>query len=234
VDASPSELQESREIQLRLAKVRDMRISSSDKATNKDASTPFLFQKIRQPSQDYMAIPSTSSEKREYVPIALMSKDVIVNNAVLTIPESNLATFSILNSRIFNVWNSSVSGRLESRFRISAEITYNNFPFPLEIEKHREALNSNGQRIIEVRAQYGDSSLADLYDRTAMPPDLIKAHQANDKAVLAAYGLKTSVTDRDILKLLFAMYSALISEKAHLISDTPSLALDERMNSART
>jgi len=232
--ASPGDVKNSPVMRERVEKVRQMRLASSKAATRRDASTPTLFQEIRQPKSQYLAVPSVSSENRLYVPMALMSADVIVNNALLTISNANLTTFSLLQSRVFNLWNATVSGRLKSDFRISAEITYNNFPFPLEIEKHREALNSNGQRIIEVRAQYGDSSLADLYDRTAMPPDLIKAHQANDKAVLAAYGLKTSVTDRDILKLLFAMYSALISEKAHLISDTPSLALDERMNSART
>jgi hypothetical protein len=212
VDASPSDLQESSELQFRLAKVRDMRIASTDKATNKDASTPFLFQKIRQPSQDYMAIPSTSSEKREYVPIALMCKGVIVNNAVLTIPDSNLGTFSVLNSRIFNVWNSSVSGRLESRFRISAEITYNNFPFPESNELHLNSMEEAAELIIEARKKYPGESLASLYDPLSMPQILRSAHLKNDIAVAKAFGLKADCTDGQILTELFLRYAQLTGE----------------------
>ena len=190
-----------------------MRLASPKAMTQRDAATPTLFQEIRQPKTQYLAVPSVSSENRSYVPMGLMPPEVIVNNALLTISDANLTTFALLQSRVFTVWNATVSGRLESRFRISAEITYNNFPFPENLEKHRAGLDACGQKILDTRNRYEDASLAVLYDSKAMPPDLLKAHQANDKAVLAAYGLKATATDSEILTHLFDAYASLTEEK---------------------
>lgn len=210
--ANPADIKNSPLIRDRVEKVRQMRLASPKAMTQRDAATPTLFQEIRQPKTQYLAVPSVSSENRSYIPMGLMPPEVIVNNALLTISDANLTTFALLQSRVFTVWNATVSGRLESRFRISAEITYNNFPFPENLEKHRATLDATGQKIIEIRARYQDASLAVLYDNKAMPPDLLKAHQANDKAVLAAYGLKTTSTDAEILTHLFDAYAALTNE----------------------
>ncbi len=210
--ANPTDVKNSPVIRERVEQVKQMRLKSPKATTQRDAATPTLFQEIRQPKSQYLAVPSVSSENRTYVPMGLMPPEIIVNNALLTISNANLATFSLLQSRIFNVWNATVSGRLESRFRISAEITYNNFPFPADLEKHRQTLESCAQEIIATRDKYPSSSLADLYDAKSMPADLLKAHQANDKAVMTAYGLKPKATDSEILNLLFSSYAELTQE----------------------
>ena len=207
--ANPTDVKNSPVIRQRVESVRQMRLRSTKAMTQRDASTPSLFQEIRQPKSSYLAVPRVSSENRIYVPMSLLGQEVIANDALLTISNSDLTTFSLLQSRVFNVWNATVSGRLESRFRISAEITYNNFPFPGEVEKHRQTLESCGQEIIATRDKYPTSSLADLYDAKSMPADLLKAHQANDKAVMTAYGLKSKATDSEILNLLFSSYAEL-------------------------
>lgn len=209
VGASPQDITSSPELRERVEQVRQMREASSDKMTRADAATPTLFQKIRQPNTDYLAIPATSSENRNYVPMALLPSEVIVNNAVLTIPNADTAIFALLNSGVFNVWNRTVSGRLESRLRLSAEITYNTFPFPDLTPEQKDKLSATGQAILDARANYPTSSLADLYNPTATPPDLVKAHQANDKATLAVFGLKQSATDEQILAVLFREYTRL-------------------------
>ncbi len=210
--ADPSDIKNSVEIRTRVEKVREMRLESTKATTRKDAATPTLFQEIRQPNSEYLAVPSASSENRAYVPMALMPPDVIANNALLTIADANLTTFAILQSKVFALWNATVSGRLKSDFRISAEITYNNFPFPVFQEDKMNTLNQTAQKIIDIRASYANTSLAVLYDKQAMPPDLLKAHNLNDKAVVAAYGLKANSTDSDILSHLFETYASLTKE----------------------
>ena len=210
--ANPSDVKNSPVIKSRVENVRQMRLRSTKAMTIRDAQTPTLFQEIRQPKATYLAVPRVSSENRTYVPMALLDPDVIANDALLTISNSDITTFALLHSRVFNLWNASVSGRLKSDYRISAEITYNNFPFPPNIEKHRSTLANCGQQILDVRAKYKDATLADLYDKNSMPVDLMKAHQANDKAVLLAYDLKSTASDGDILKQLFSLYASLTEE----------------------
>ena len=209
-DASPSDIRQSKVITERASRVRSMRLGSPKSMTQRDAATPTLFQEIRQPKTSYLAVPRVSSERREYVPMALMPPEVIVNDALLTISNADLFTFALLNSKVFNLWNATVSGRLESRFRISAEITYNNFPFPEVAPGIRDSLFSTGQGILDARAKFPAESLASLYDPLSMPIGLRKAHDQNDKATLKAYGLPIFAEDSAILVELFRRYKKLI------------------------
>lgn len=211
VDAQPSEIRSSPELLRRIAAVREMREGSTKKKTREDASSSHLFQEIRQPLTTYLGVPRVSSETRRYVPMALISSDVIANDAVLTVSDATVYTFGMLHSSVFMAWNAAVSGRLESRFRISAEITYNNFPWP-DNPKNKDAIEAAAQVVLDVREKYPTSSLADLYDPRSMPKDLVDAHNALDRLVLSAYGLKGDATEADILANLFARYAELTAD----------------------
>lgn len=207
VDATPEDLRASRVLSKRVAKVREMRLASTDAQTKKDAVKPHEFQKIRQPKTDYLAVPLHSSEDRDYVPMAWFSADVITNNAVSVVGGADISLFGFLQSRPFNVWNKAVSGRLESRVRISNTITYNNFPFPdLDVAQH-DKIAAAARAVLNARDSYPNSSLADLYESTSMPTELSKAHAKLDAAVMSAYGLKSSATEAEILEVLFEMYA---------------------------
>ena len=218
MDASPDELRSSPELRRRIDAVREMRMMSRDKQTKKDAMTSSLFQMIRQPRSQYLAIPIHTSESRKYVPMALFGPETITNNAVLNVSNATLFTFGMLHSSVFMAWNAAVSGRLESRFRISAEITYNNFPWP-ENPKNKDAIEAAAQVVLDVREKYPTSSLADLYDPLSMPKDLVDAHNALDRLVLSAYGLKSDATEADILANLFARYAELTAD---LLTELPA------------
>lgn len=209
VGANPADLRTSPTLVSRLRAVRELRLASPKKMTQRDADRPGEFQEIRQPSTDFIAVPRHTSEDREYVPIARFSPDVITNDAVSIIADANLTTFAVLNSRLFNVWNKAVSGRIKNDTRISNTITYNNFPFPSLTAEQTTEIEKLAQGILDVRASYPDNSLADLYDRNGMPSDLRKAHQALDKAMLNVVGLKANASDEQILENLFGRYSEL-------------------------
>lgn len=211
-EASPVEMKNSKVISEKISKVRSMREASSDKATKADANRPSEFQTDRQPKSDYLAIPATSSENREYVPMKLLQSSVIATNALLTIPNADYAMFALLESKVFAAWSATVSGRLESRLRLSAEITYNNFPFVELNADQKTQMMTLGKEIELAREKFPDSNLATLYDANTMPNELRKIHKENDKAVLAIYGLKPNATNAEILTKLFEMYSALIED----------------------
>jgi hypothetical protein len=212
-DAAPSDIRESKVITERASQVKAMRLASPKSMTQRDAATPTLFQEIRQPTTKYLAVPRVSSERRDYVPMALLKPEVIVNDALLTISNADLFTFSLLHSKVFNLWNRTVSGRLKSDFRISAEITYNNFPFPEVTDDIKASLISAGQKILDARAQYPSETLASLYDPLSMPLVLKKAHDENDKITQKAYGLAANASDAAILAELFSRYESLTSKK---------------------
>ena len=212
VDASPNDIRNSSFIRERVAQVRDFRLSSPKKATQESANTPALFQEIRQPSSDYLIVPSVSSENRRYVPMGYISKDVVTNNAVLIIPNASLYHFGILESNVHMAWMRAVCGRLESRYRYSKDIVYNNFPWPEVNDEQREKIAATAQAILDARALYPDSSLADLYDELTMPPELRKAHQQNDRAVMAAYGFPITMTESECVAHLFELYQQLTSQ----------------------
>ncbi len=210
VDADISEMRNSPTIKQRVSEVKKLRSESKRAATNRLAATPHLFGEIRQPNTQYIVIGSVSSENREYFPISIMQKDVITNNAVLLIPTDDIALFAILISSVAAIWIRAVSGRLESRIRVSATITYNNFPFPKLLPKDKAAIENSGKLILDTRANYPELSLADLYDPLHMPKDLRDAHKKNDKLTLEIFGLKDSATNTEILEKLFHLYSELI------------------------
>ena len=216
--AEPSDLRNSPELHRRIQAVRDMRLASKAASTRDAANTAHLFVQRAQPDSDYIAVPAVSSENRLYVPMGFFGPEVVASNALLTVPKAGLDTFSVVMSKPFNVWNSVVSGRLESRFRISQEITYNNFPLPALTEAQKAELALRGQAILDARAQFPSSSLADLYGPSSMPEALLRAHQANDKAVLQVFELRAKATDEAILSRLFTLYSEMTSG---LLEDAP-------------
>lgn len=147
-----------------------------------------LFTQIRQPENNYLAVPEVSSENRRYIPIDFLSPDIIASNKLYLVPDANLYMFGILISNIHMAWMRVVAGRLEMRYSYSPAV-YNNFPWPEPTDAQRAKIEEAAQAILDARALYPDASLADLYDEVTMPPELRKAHQNNDRAVMAAYGI---------------------------------------------
>jgi hypothetical protein len=209
VDAEPSDIRKSEVLSSRVEGVRAMRLASKDKSTIADASRPTEFQKIRQPAGKFIGVPEVSSETREYIPIALFEPEVIPTNKVQVIQDDGFFHFGVLISKVFSVWVQSISGRLGSSFSISAEITYNNFPFPNASAAQSSIIEERALTVLDVRGKFKNSSLADLYEPIAMPPELRKAHQQLDKVVLEAYGLRTNSTEVEILADLFKRYDEL-------------------------
>lgn len=191
--------------------VQKMRATSTRESTRKLADTPYLFGENRHPDSNYLLVPSTSSEKRRYIPIGFIEKDVISNNANLIIPNATLYHFGVLTSNVHMAWMRVVCGRLKSDYRYSAKIVYNNFPWPSPTEEQRAKIEQTAQAILDARALYPESSLADLYDEVTMPVELHRAHQANDRAVMAAYGFKPGpdVTESTCVAHLLEMYQEL-------------------------
>lgn len=210
VDISPNELKALPEVLKKVDKVKKFRLESKAASTRKFAATPTLFCQIAQPVTDYLLVPRVTSEKRIYIPIGFMSRDVIGNDQVLLIPNANLYIFGILTSQMHMTWVRYVCGRLESRFRYSKDIVYNNYPFPENVsDKQKQKVETAAQAVLDTRAKYPDSSLADLYDPITMPADLVKAHQALDKAVDLCYRPQPFVSELNRIEYLFSLYEAL-------------------------
>ena len=194
--------------------VYKLRNSSNRAATKKLAEYPMLFGEIRQPSTEYMIIPCHSSENRRYVPLGFVPTETIANNAVLILPDTTLYHFGILTSNVHMAWMRVVCGRIKSDYRYSANVVYNNFPWPTPTEQQKAKIEQTAQAILDARSLYPDSSLADLYDEVTMPPELRKAHQANDKAVMQAYGFPIKdFTESDCVAELFKLYNNLTKPK---------------------
>ena len=210
-NCTPKEIKELPLCMERARLVKEYRLASDRKATVKAADTPHRFGLEVIPDIDFMVIPVVSSEKREYVPIGFLSPDKMCSNQVNLIPGANLYHFGILTSSVHNVWLQTVCGRLEMRFRYSKGIVYNNFPWPENADEQR--IEKTAQAILDARALYPDSSLADLYDELTMPIELRKAHAANDRAVMEAYGFKDGMSVEAIVGELFKMYEKLTSKQ---------------------
>ena len=207
VNASPAEMRKIPPIMERVANVQKLRSESKRAATQKLAATPTLFGEIRQPvSGTYLLVPSTSSEKRRYVPLGFLDCNVISSNANLIVPNASLYHFGILTSNVHMAWMRAVCGRLEMRYRYSASIVYNNFPWPTPTEAQKAKIEQTAQAILDARNKFPDCSLADLYDEAAMPPELRKAHQENDRTVMAAYGFNIKMSESECVAELFKMY----------------------------
>ena len=173
----------------RLENVSKFRKTSATESVRNDAEKPMLFTQIRQPSTDYLALPKVSSERRKYIPISYVSADVIGSDLIYTIPDATLYLFGVLMSNVHMAWMRVVCGRLKSDYRYGP-VVYNSFPWPTPTDAQRVKIEQTAQAILDARALYPNASLADLYDERTMPPELRKAHQQNDLAVLAAYGVK--------------------------------------------
>jgi hypothetical protein len=211
VGISPSLIRTSKILTVRLNKVKEFRLNSLQKQANAAHSVPGLFVSIRQPSSQYLLIPIHSSENRNYIPIGYMPSEVITSNANFALPNASFFTFGILTSFMHNAWVRAVCGRLESRYRYSAGIVYNNFPWPEPSDKQRENIEAAAQAVLDARAAHLNATLADLYDPLTMPANLLKAHQVLYQAVDAAYGYKGAGTDAARVAFLFERYQAITS-----------------------
>ena len=200
----------------RLAKVKEMCLASTKAATRQWADRPYLFTENRQPAGDYIIVPSVSSENRRYIPIGFVSPDIIASNLALIIPDATLYHFGVLTSNIHMAWMRTVCGRLKSDYRYSNTIVYNNFPWPNPNDAQRQKIEQTAQGILDARVLYPDASLADLYDELTMPPELRKAHQANDRAVMEAYGIQKGDpaygSESACVALLMKRYQALTGD----------------------
>lgn len=213
--ASPKELKSMPLVLERIEKCKEMRNNSVAAAIRKFADTPMLFAQITQPEgKPYIIVPAHSSASRRYIPLGFVGPEVISSNAVFIIPEATIFHFGILMSNVHNAWMRTTCGRLKSDYRYSKEIVYNCFPWPTPTDEQRVKIEQTAQAILDARALYPDSSLADLYDETTMPPELRKAHQQNDKAVMRAYGfdIKTT-TETSCVAELMRMYQKLTEKR---------------------
>lgn len=209
VDCPPEEIRKMPLVYERVKNVAEFRRKSKKIATQKSADTPYLFQEIRQPKTNYILVPRVSSERRKYIPMDFVSPEIICSDANLMIPDAEVWHFGILTSSVHMIWTKTVCGRLESRYRYSAKIVYNNFVWAQMTEKDLAALKNSAQKILDVRKNYPNASLADLYDEITMPKDLRAAHRANDKVVMKIYGYDESMTEEEIAVDLLERYDAL-------------------------
>nr|WP_211217451.1 type IIL restriction-modification enzyme MmeI [Segetibacter koreensis] len=206
-NANPSELKQCPNLINRVDAVKQFRLKSTKAATIKWAQMPTMFTEIRQPNSDYILIPRHSSENRQYIPFGFFSKDYIVSDSCNSIPNATKYHFGVLNSLMHNIWIKYVCGRIKSDYRYSNDIVYNNFPWPENPnEKQVQAIEAAAQNVLDARAQFPHASLADLYDPNTMPPVLVKAHQALDKAVDLCYRPQPFINETKRIEFLFELY----------------------------
>lgn len=210
-NVSPNEINKSKILKQRIQKVFQFRSSSRAKTTNQYAKVPSIFAQIAQPNSDYIIIPRVSSEKRLYVPIGFINKEIIASDAVQIIPNGTMFDFGILTSIMHMTWMKYTCGRLKSDYRYSKDICYNNFPFPKDLSSNNNKnVEEKVQAVLDVRAKYQNAdkecSLAVLYNPETMPPDLMKTHQELDRAVDKCYGKTSFNSERERIEFLFALY----------------------------
>ncbi len=210
-DCSPAVLRSMPECMKRVQAVRDFRLASKRASTLKLADKPTRFQTENMPSGNYIVIPKVSSERRKYIPIGFLSKDNLSSDLVFIMPDATLYHFGILTSVVHMAWTRVVCGRLKSDYRYSIKIVYNNFPWPDVTEEEKMQIEVTALGILDARDRFPDCSLADLYDEAAMPPELRKAHQANDAAVMKLYGYKPGTPEPAIVADLMKRYQQLIT-----------------------
>lgn len=209
---SPTQIAKSRIILTKVQKVQEWRSKSNRQNTKALADTPTIFAEIRQPSTQYLAIPTVCSEKRRYIPIMYLAPEVIASNQIYVVPNAEPYHLGILTSSVHMAWMRAVCGRMELRYRYSSAVVYNNFPWPEPSVESKAHISATAQAILDARAIYPESSLAVLYDEALMPPELRKAHRANDAAVLEAYGFPKDATESDIVIRLFKIYQDLTTQ----------------------
>ena len=206
-DCSPAEIRKMPHCMKRVENVRNFRLASKSAGTVKLADRPTRFHVENMPEGNYIIIPSTSSERRRYIPIGFLSANDISSNAVHIIPNATLYHFGVLQSNVHMAWIRTVCGRLKSDYRYSKDVVYNNFPWPDADGAAQKRIEQSAQAILDARALYPDSSLADLYDPVLMPAELREAHRHNDSAVMAAYGFSQKITESECVAALFALFS---------------------------
>ena len=213
-DCSQSELLKMPECLKRVKAVRELRLASKSEGTRKIAEKPTRFHVENFPIDNYIVLPETSSEKRQYIPLGFMSPEILCSNAIRLAPNATLYHFGILTSSVHMAWMRVVCGRLETRYRYSKDIVYNNFPWCNPTDEQRAKIEKTAQAILDARAKYPDCSLAQLYGENAfLFSELVKAHQANDRAVMEAYGFSKDITESEIVAELFKMYEKLTEGK---------------------
>ena len=209
---SPAELLKMPYCLKRVEAVRELRLASKRQSTLKLADRPTHFQTENFPTEDYIVIPEVSSEKRRYIPMGIMTSDVICSNKLRIMPNVSRYHFGILQSNVHMAWMRVVAGRLETRYDYSINIVYNNFPWPNPTEEQKAKIEKTAQAILDARAKYPECSLADMYgDKMYLFPELLAAHQNNDRAVMQAYGWKASsqFTESMCVAELFKLYQEL-------------------------
>jgi type I restriction-modification system DNA methylase subunit len=206
-EANPSDLRKLPKVLDRIELVRDFRMSSKSKPTQKIAATPTRFHVENMPSTNYLVIPEVSSEKRFYIPIGFISPKVMASNLVKISGDATLFDFGVISSAMHMSWMRYTSGKLEGRYRYSIKLVYNNYPWPLKPnEKNIKLVAAKAQKVLDAREEFSDSCLADLYDPLTMPPKLVKAHQALDKAVDLCYRPQPFPTESSRMEFLFNLY----------------------------
>lgn len=205
-EIEPNVLKNLRLVQSRVEQVKESRLKSPTPSVQDFAKYPTLFTQDRQPKGNYLALPEVSSENRNYVPVGFLTPDIVCSNKLQIIPNASLYIFGILSSKIHNTWIKYVSGKLESRISYSPAI-YNNFPFPQNpTDKQKQAIEKAAQKILDIRTEFSNSTLADLYDPLTMPPTLVKAHNELDKAVDLAYRPQPFTSEANRMVFLFELY----------------------------
>ncbi|MCD8368340.1 MAG: methylase [Clostridiales bacterium] len=213
--ANPSDLKKCPHILERVERVREFRLESKKTATRIKADTPTLFDENHECKTDYVAIPKVSSERRRYIPMDYIRQEVIAGDKLFMLPGGTTYYFGVLTSNVHMAWMRAVCGRLKSDYSYSNTIVYNNFPWPTPTDAQKAKIEQTAQAILDARALYPDSSLADLYDDLTMPPELRTAHQRNDRAVMQAYGFPNKgVTESVCVAELMRRYQALTAAES--------------------
>ena len=217
-NADPAEVKKFPILVDRIAKVRDFRLACPSPDTNRYADLPTLPVRLRYYSEDRntdaLAIPKVSSQNRRYIPMDVIGADVIAGSKLFLVPSVGLYTFGVLTSNVHMAWVRTVCGRLKSDYSYASNVVYNTFPWPTPTDAQKARVEQTAQSILDARALYPDASLADLYDELTMPPELRKAHQANDRAVMAAYGFPVKgFTESDCVAALMKMYQELTAKE---------------------
>ena len=213
VGANPKIVKQSPELLSRIESVKQFRLNSQKEATQRSAATPMLFQEVKECKTDYIAIPVVSSERRRYIPIDYLSPDIVAGNKLFFMENASFLHFGVLTSNVHMAWMRTVAGRLKSDYSYSNTVVYNNFPWPNPTPEQKARIEQTAQGILDARALYPDASLADLYDELTMPPELRRAHQQNDRAVMAAYGFPVKgFTESDCVAALMKLYQELTAQ----------------------
>lgn len=230
-NAEPGELKKMPKVMERVRNCQKMRADSIAAGIRKFADTPTLFAQITQPDNvPYIIVPRVSSEKRRYIPMGFLDPNIIVSDAVQIIPNATLYEFGVISSNVHMAWMRAIAGRLKSDYRYSKDVVYNNFVWPEPTDKQKALIEKTAQAILDARALCPNSSLADLYDEALMPPELRKAHQLNDRAVMDAYGFDKKLTESACVAELMRLYQ----EKISAVADAQAAGKTAKRPKAKT